>query len=137
MAATALLVIHNFACPNPCFNLLHSTRQVVPTVLRGPFTYAPSNKEYAAVQFLTRNSNRQHFHHTMYHPFLSIFYCGSQKHFVVTMHFFLSTLFKGPCALVKKVCIRKKRLWRLLIHAQAKLFSPPRALSLALLFQLI
>lgn len=74
MAATGLLVIHNFDCPNPCFNLLHSTRQAVTnTVLRGPFTYATGDKEYAKVQFLTRKGDREQFRWGAHLPFPSIF----------------------------------------------------------------
>lgn len=74
VTAPALLVIHNFACPNPCFNLLHSTRQAVTnTVLRGPFTYATSDKEYAKAQFLTCDSDREQFRRGAHLLLLGIF----------------------------------------------------------------
>lgn len=69
-----LLVIQNFACLNPCFNLLHSTQQeVTNTVLGGPFPYTTGDKEYAKAQFLTRNSDREQLRWGAHLPFLSIF----------------------------------------------------------------
>lgn len=138
---------HLMWLPPPCLSstispalipaLIYSTPQDKWCLLSsGVLSLTPPVTRDMQWQFLTRNGNRQHFHQKTYHPLLSIFYWGWKKHFAVTMQFFLSALCKDSCALLKKVCISRKRLWRL-IHAQAKLFSPPWALSLALFFQLV
>lgn len=62
-----------FSCSNPHFNLLHSTRHAVTnTVLRGPLTYAISDKEYAKAKIPTRKGNRA-VPDGAHLPFLSIF----------------------------------------------------------------
>lgn len=159
VAVTALLVIHNFACPNPCFNLLHSTRQAATnTVLGGPFTYAAGDKEYAKAQFLTRKGDREQFRRgntppvsqhlltsltralcscTLFFgdPFINMVIQGAiRRRLFGTEDVTIDLLRDRLCW---KVSDSAGRLLRALLQTQSKVFSSPLSFSSALFFPLL